>query len=151
MKNTVLIMVCLLSVLSPQTARTEPADTGDEPIRFAPLHIYIDSGEVSLAAYQFELKTLAGNVEIVGVEGGEHPAFNHAPYYDPAALANDRIIIAAYSTDADLPAGQTRIATLHLQITGDIEPEYELILTVAADANGRRTPATITCEKGATE
>ena len=148
MKNTVIIMVCLLSVLSPKTARPEPQQTQSESIRFAPLHIYIDSGQAPLAAYQFELKTLAGHVEIVGVEGGEHPAFTHAPYYDPAALANNRIIIASYSTDAQLPTGQTRIATLHLQITGDIEPEYELELTVAADADGRRTPATITYKKG---
>lgn len=150
MKQSVLIMVCVLSVLSPQTARTEPADI-DESVRFAPLHIYIDSGQVNLAAYQFELKTLAGQVEIVGVEGGEHTAFQHAPYYDTAALMNDRIIIAAYSTDAELPTGLTRIATLHLQITGDIVPEYELELTAAADADGRRMQAEITYTQGETE
>lgn len=147
MKNTVLILVCLLSALSPQTARTEPVDPG-ESVRFAPLHIYIDSGLAELAAYQFELRTLAGNVKIVGVEGGEHPAFQHAPYYDPAALANNRIIIAAYSTDTELPAGRTRVATLHLQITGTIEPEYELELITAADPDGRRMPAEISYEKG---
>jgi hypothetical protein len=147
MRNTVFIMVCVLSVLSPQTGRTEPAND-NEQVRFAPLHIYLDSGAVTLAAYQFELKTLAGDVEIVGVEGGEHPAFTHAPYYDPAALMNNRIIIASYSTDTELPAGSTRIATLHLQITGDFEPEYELELTIAADADGRRIPAEITYEQG---
>ncbi|MEN8128285.1 MAG: hypothetical protein ABFR90_10860 [Planctomycetota bacterium] len=150
MKKTALLMVCVLAAVLPQTARTEPADM-NEPVRFAPLHIYIDSGQAPLAAYQFELKTLAGQVRIVGVEGSEHAAFQHAPYYDTAALMNDRIIIAAYSTDAELPAGATRIATLHLQITGDIEPDYELILTVAADADGRRTHATITYQKGETE
>jgi len=150
MKKTIFITLCLLSMVSVPTARTEPQPQS-EAIRFAPLHVYIDSDQAPLAAYQFELKTLAGHVEIVGVEGGEHPAYRHAPYYDPAALANDRIIIASYSTDTDLPDGLTRIATLHLQITGDIEPEYELELTVAADADGRRTPAEIMYEKGETE
>jgi len=147
MKKTALIMVCLLSMVSVPTARTE-SQKPSEPIRFVPLHIYIDSGQAPLAAYQFELKTLAGHVEIVGVEGGEHPAFTHAPYYDPAALMNNRIIIASYSTDAQLPTGLTRIATLHLQITGNIEPDYELELTVAADPGGRRIQAKITYQKG---
>jgi len=67
-------------------------------VRFAPLHIYLDCGSQSLGAYQFELKAASGRVKIVGVEGGQHPAFAEAPYYDPAALANDRIIVAAFST-----------------------------------------------------
>ena len=90
----------------------------------------------------------AGQIKIVGVEGGEHPAFKDAPYYDPAALMNERIIIAAFNTGADLPTGRTRIATIHLQIIGDAEPKYELSLTTAADANGENLPAEITLEKG---
>ena len=112
-------------------------------VRFAPLHIYLDSGSWPLAAYQFELKATAGKIKIVGVESGQHKAFKEAPYYDPAALANDRIIIAAFNTGRELPKGRTRIATIHLQITGDIEPEYELNLTVAADADGKEIPAHI--------
>ena len=117
-------------------------------VRFAPLHIYLDSGNRPLAAYQFELKAAAGQIKIVGVEGGQHKAFKEAPYYDPAALANDRIIIAAFNTSHDLPKGRTRIATIHLQITGDVEPEYELNLTVAADADGKEMPAKIGFERG---
>jgi hypothetical protein len=117
-------------------------------VRFAPLHIYLDSGNRPLAAYQFELKAAAGQIKIVGVEGGQHAAFKEAPYYDPAALANDRIIIAAFNTSHDLPKGRTRIATIHLQIIGDIEPDYELKLTVVADADGKEIPARITFEKG---
>jgi hypothetical protein len=103
---------------------------------------------ISTAAYQFELKATAGRIEIVGVEGGEHKAFSEAPYYDPAALMHDRIIIAAFNTGQDLPAGRTRIATVHLQIIGDAEPRYELKLTVAGDADGKEIPAEITFEKG---
>lgn len=117
-------------------------------VRFAPLHIYLDSGNRPLAAYQFELKATAGQIKIVGVESGEHKAFKEAPYYDPAALANDRIIIAAFNTGRELPKGRTRIATIHLQITGDIEPEYELNLTVAADADGKEIPANIDLTRG---
>ena len=87
-------------------------------------------------------------IKIVGIEGGEHEAFKEAPYYDPAALANDRIIIAAFNTGPELPKEQTRIATVHLQIIGDIEPEYELKLVVAADENGKEIPAEISCKKG---
>ena len=127
---------------------TEDYSTALPGVRFAPLHIYIDSGNSSLAAYQFELKAAAGQIKIVGVEGGQHAAFKEAPYYDPAALANKRIIIAAFSTGSDLPKGRTRIATIHLQIAGDAEPQYELKLIVAAGADGKEIPAEITFEKG---
>lgn len=117
-------------------------------VRFAPVHIYLDSGNKPLAAYQFELKAVEGQIKIVGVEGSQHEAFKDAPYYDPAALANNRIIIAAFNTGSDLPQGRTRIATIHLQITGEAEPDYELNLDVAADADGKEIPATIDIDRG---
>ena len=122
-----------------------------EPVTFVPLHIYLDSGDQPLSVYQFELKITRGDVRIVGVEGGEHPAFQNAPYYDPKALSEDRIIIAAYSTDSSLPTGRTRIATLHLQVRGQTPPEYKLALTVSADAQGKPIPATITFKQGETQ
>jgi hypothetical protein len=120
-------------------------------VRFAPVHVYLDSGNRSLAAYQFELKATSGRIKIVGVEGGEHVAFQEAPYYDPAALQHNRIIIAAFNTGRNLPTGRTRIATIHLQIIGDVEPEYELTLTVAADANGRQLPGKLNLQAGETK
>ena len=116
--------------------------------RFAPVHIYIDSGNKPLAAYQFELKATVGRIKIVGVEGGQHAAFKDAPYYDPAALANDHIIIAAFDTGSDLPTGRTRIATVHLQVIGDSEPQYKLILMASADSEGRDIPAELSLEAG---
>jgi hypothetical protein len=146
MNKNIVIILASLSVMVPvpaqQSAQSEPA------VRFSPLHIYVDSGSQSLAAYQFELQTTAGQIKIVGVEGGEHKAFKEAPYYDPAALAKDRIIIAAFNTGSVLPKGRTRIATIHLQIVGEVEPEYELKLAVAADANGKEIPAKISFGKG---
>ncbi len=143
----ILISICLIvPVLAQQSDQYETAVR--QKVRFAPLHIYLDTGNQALAAYQFELKATAGQVKIVGIENGEHPAFNEPPYYDPAALANDRIIIAAFSTDKNLPKGRTRITSIQLQIIGDADPEYEADLTVAADANGNEIPAKITLEKG---
>jgi hypothetical protein len=131
-------------MIAPAVARQ-----GDEDaIRFAPLHVYIDSDDNALAAYQFELKVTEGDVKIVGVEGGEHKAFEEPAYYDPAALSNDRIIIAAFSTTDKLPTGKTRVATIHLQITGQTEPEYKLKLTVAGDKDGDEISAKITTIQG---
>ncbi len=144
----VLLTLCLV----PPLLAYVPSRTAGRPaagrIRFAPVHIYLDSGRTPLAAYQFELKAAAGQIKIVGVEGGEHPAFREAPYYDPAALMHDRIIIAAFNTGRDLPTGRTRIATIHLQILGDAEPRYELKLAVAADTQGQKFPAELTLETG---
>jgi len=145
--SIILAGICfIIPVLAQQSE--QDYSTAQPGVRFALLHIYLDSGNRDLAAYQFELKAAAGQIKIVGVEGGQHKAFKEAPYYDPAALANDRIIIAAFSTGGDLPKGRTRIATIHLQIAGDAEPQYELKLTVAGNAEAKEIPAEITFEKG---
>ncbi len=139
----------VLTILMP-APETSPASrpAAELKTRFAPVHVYLDSGSKPLAAYQFELKAAAGRIKIVGVEGGEHPAFQEAPYYDPAALMNDRIIIAAFNTGHDLPTGRTRIATLHLQILGDTEPEYDLKLITAGDAEGQQIAAELDLTEG---
>ncbi len=150
MKKLTIIILMSISIIVPVLARHAEQDipTVQSHVRFAPLHIYLDSGNKALAAFQFELKAAAGQIKIVGVEGGQHKAFEEAPYYDPAALANDRIIIAAFDTSGELPKGRTRIATIHLQIIGDAEPDYELKLTVAGDADANEISAKISFEKG---
>lgn len=141
------ILACpVLLLLAPQASHA--GKRIEQRVRFAPVHVYLDSGGKLLAAYQFELKAITGQIKIVGVEGGEHPAFQEAPYYDPAALMNDRIIIAAFNTGRDLPTGRTRIATIHLQILRDAEPEYELTLVAAADADGQNIPAVLNLKTG---
>jgi hypothetical protein len=150
MRTIALIIITCICAIVPvlaQQSGTEYATT-QQRVSFVSLGIYIDSGSKSLAAYQFELKTTSGQITIVGVEGGQHPAFSQPPYYDPAALSKDRIIIAAFNTGKDLPTGRTRIATIHLQIIGSTQPEYQLALTVAADSDGKEIPATISFEKG---
>jgi hypothetical protein len=146
----ILTIIIAASVVLPLFAQeaNENIQSKSLKVHFTPIDIYIDSGSEPLAAYQFELITRTGQVKIVGVEGGENKAFASPPYYDPAALQHDRIIIAAFNTSKDLPKGKTRVATLHMQIVGDTQPQYEIKLTVAADANGKEIPAKISFKKG---
>src|SRR5512146_2235112 len=151
MRTRIIGIFATLCVVAPLLARIPAGESrkpSEQKVRFVPVHVYLDPGGKPLAAYQFELKARTGQIKIVGVEGGEHPAFQEAPYYDPAALMNDRIIVAAFNTGSDLPHGRTRIATMHLQILGDAEPQYELKLIVAADPEGENLPAKLTLETG---
>jgi hypothetical protein len=108
------------------------------------VEVYVDAGQASLAAYQFEVTARTGNVALVGLEGGDHPAFKSAPYYDTRALLRNKVIVAAFSTAADLPRGRTRVATLMVQITGEAEPAYDAKLVTAASADGKPIAATVT-------
>ena len=108
--------------------------------RFRAVDIYLDSKSAPLAAYQLEFAATNGAVKIVGIEGGEHRAFREAPFYDPKAIQLERVIIAAFSTEpaAKLPTGKTKVATIHIQITGLQEPAFELKLQAAADSQGNK-------------
>jgi hypothetical protein len=89
--------------------------------RFAPVEIWLDTADQPLAAYQLEFSPAnTGNVKIVGIEGGEPAVFAEPPYYDPASMIRERVIIADFSTaKADaLPRGRFRIATIHVQSHG---------------------------------
>lgn len=148
-----LIAIILLSLVLPALAgKRVPGNktytTAPPQTRFTPLAIYVDSGKTPLGAYQIELKAQPGSIKIVGVEGGEHKAFSSPPHYDPAALMNERIIIAAFSTDQDLPLNRTRVATIHLQVIGDQDPAYELIPMTAAHQNGQEAEIIATYEQG---
>ncbi len=110
-------------------------------MRFAALDVFIDSHAQRLGAYQLDVAVAKGRAVIVGIEGGDAAAFRSAPYYDPAALQHGRIIIAAFSTADALPTGKTRVARLHMEITGDITPEYTAKLTVAAGPDGKAIAA----------
>ena len=126
----------------------EMAELGDETAKTARS---LGIGANELAAWQFEFKAVRGEVAIAGVESGEHAAFRKAPYYDLAALRGGRIIIAAFSTDRDLPRGKTRVARLHLYVRGDVKPEYKVELEAAADPDGKEIEATVSISKGAEE
>jgi len=132
------ISVAPFAPVKPSTTHAAPAVPA---VRFTYVDLYIDSGAPSLGAYQLDLTATAGQVLFVGVEGGAHPAFNAAPYYDPHGMTLGHLVLAAYSVSHDLPHGKTRVARVHVQITGDAMPAYAATLTVAADATGRPIPA----------
>ena len=127
-----------------------PAPAGAPAVRFSFLDVYLDVGAKPLAAYHVELTPTGGDVVLTGLEGGEHAAFGDAPYYDPAALhqAKSRVIVAAFNTGADLPHGKTRVARLHLQVTGPAEPAWATKLQVAASSDGKPIDAKITVSAG---
>jgi hypothetical protein len=150
MKTAGVILTIAMLVLASAAMFVHAQGTpAKQEVRFAAVDVYVDSGTQALAAYQFELTAAAGEFRIVGVEGGEHAAFSAPPYYDPAALMNDRIIIAAFNTGTDLPAGKTRVARVHVQITGNEDPQYVVKLMVAGDADGKPIAATASCVQAA--
>ena len=122
-------------------------------VRFDAIDVYVQTGDEPLAAYQLDLSAEKGDVTIVGIEGGESEVFTAPPYYDPAAIQNDRVIIAYFSTAAAdaLPRGKVRIATIHVQIIGDVQPEYDAKITVAATVDGEPIDAELILETGSTQ
>ncbi|MCX5671268.1 MAG: hypothetical protein NTU94_08140 [Planctomycetota bacterium] len=142
-------MAFALLVILPVGGRVAGEDAGARGgVRFAAVDVWIDSGAQALAAWQFELAAETGSVKIVGIEGGEHPAFKTPPYYDPAAMQHDRVILAAFSTGRDLPTGRTRVARIHVQVTGNMQPEYAVRLDTAGSPDGQRIEAKVSLEKG---
>ena len=132
------LLVCLFwpaAELLAQQAADEEGRT-----RFCAVDIFIDSGSTPLAAYQVRFAATNGTAKIVGIEGGEHPAFRQPPFYDPKAIQNGVAIVAAFSTapSAELPTGKTRVATIHLRITETSQRQFELKLQTAADAQGNK-------------
>lgn len=131
----------LLVLLCSAQAQDEAA-----PARFASVNVYVDASASALAAWQVELAD-GGGVQIVGVEGGEHPAYAKPPYYDPKALMDNRIILAAFTTGKDLPTGKTRVARLHLRIEAGAEQKFEVRSSLAATSDGTEMKATVTLEE----
>jgi hypothetical protein len=145
MRKWVLLTAAVLAAALQVAGQESPDVTNVEPagVRFGSVEVRVDAGATPLAAYQLEFVADPERVKIVGIEGGEHPAFLVPPYYDPAALMHHRVILAAFSTAEELPVGPTRVTTLHLRIVGEEEPDYSAELTVAADAAGNRIEATV--------
>ncbi len=132
----------------PGTPAPAPA-TDPNAVRFEAIDIFVDAGEQPLSAYQFELTTPVREgwqASIVGVEGGAHPAFKAAPYYDPQALRASRIIIAAFSIDDALPTGRTRVARLHMELRRD--PTAPATTPPPPAAEGGPRPAAPTAPRG---
>ena len=116
--------------------------------RFKVIDVYIDSGPMPLAAYEFEFKATAGDVQIVGIERGDNHNFRDPPYYDPAGLSKNRVIIGSFNTTDELPTQRSRVARLHLHISGDTRPQYALSLIVAGSREGNPIAASVSFKEG---
>ncbi len=113
-----------------------PPLSATQAVRFATFDVVIDPKGQPLAAYQLELTADSPHVKLAGIEGGEHTAFRDPPYYDPAAMSRNRVILAAFNTGSDLPKQPFRAARLHVQISDHATPKWEVKLTVASSADG---------------
>jgi hypothetical protein len=118
--------------------------------RFAVVDVYVESSE-PLAAWQFELTERGGRMQVVGIEGGESASFGEPPSYDRDAVQQgtaDRIIVADFSlNNADeLPSGRTRVARVHVRLSGAGQPDYELRLVAAGSTNGRSIDAGVSLD-----
>lgn len=116
--------------------------------RFETVEIYLDPDGRALAAYQLEVVDRAGAARVVGVEGGEHPAFEQPPYYDPMALQREDVVLAAFHVGDDVPRHETRVATIHYAVAAGVEPRFEVHLQVAASPSGRDVPVQVRIAEG---
>jgi hypothetical protein len=115
---------------------------------FGYVDIYLDPHNKSLAAYQLELVIPDQAATVVGIEGGDAAAFKAPPYYDPAAMSQSRVILAAFSTGADLPKAKTRVARVHLRFDKP-NREYSAKLMTAATQDGNKIAADASVSEGA--
>jgi len=134
--------------LSCNAARAQSSDLPTNNIRFRAVDVFVDSTNKPLAAYQLEFTASTG-AKIVGIEGGEHAAFKEAPFYDTKAMQHERVIIGAFSTAAadKLPTGKTRVATIHLQTTGDEPLRFEVQVKTVATVEGRKISVQASAEE----
>ena len=122
-----------------------PGDPAPLQSRFTYVDVMIDPKGEALAAWQFEFTAAVGEISLVGVEAGDSAAYSkRPPYYDPAALAGNRIIVGDYSLDPGLPRTRTRVARLMLEIHGDAKPQYVTKVMAAANADGKTIPVELT-------
>lgn len=120
-------------------AAAEPAPV----MTFAAYDIIIETPD-PLAAYQVRISGVA-TMKLIGVEGGDHAVYAEPPHYDAALLAADtradRIVLADYSLDDDLPSGRVRIARIHVAVMDGGEQVVPAVVLVAA---GRADESRIT-------
>lgn len=133
---------------NPTVQATQPVTLNANSLStFTHVDLKIDAGSQRLGAWQVEYAAALindsgdtiGTVELVGIEGAPiavtsgtataslaspvRPASVYAmpPHYDPDALSQNRVILAAFSTQpaAELPTGVVPVARLHLHIRLD--------------------------------
>jgi hypothetical protein len=127
---------------------TAASASAERPRVFGTIVVTIDSGDAELAGWQLRADFGKSDARIVGVEGGEHPAFSDPPHYDPKALNGGEIILAALSAKQDLPTGPTVVAVIHVDHDRSGLPPLEVIELLAVGGDGNEIPVTVTQENG---
>ncbi|MGE3175723.1 MAG: hypothetical protein AB7O97_24075 [Planctomycetota bacterium] len=116
-------------------AAPAPGPGAERAPAFVAVDVFVAVGANTLAAWQLEV--VAPGARLVGVEGSDPGAFAEAPRYDPAALRQDRVILAALAAGDALPTGRVRVARLHFERDDAAPaPPPALLGLVAADRNG---------------
>ena len=124
-----------------EVGRAEPGQT-DEELRFETVELVLDPVGETLAAWQVRLVDPSGRATVVGIEGGEDPAYAEPPFHDPEALAGGELVLAAYDTSGAGPRTETRVARLHLAVRGAAPATFEVTVEVAAAREGAISGAT---------
>jgi hypothetical protein len=64
-------------------------------------------------------------------------------------MQHERVVIGAFSTRKTdkLPTGKTRVATIHLQTTGDESLRFEVQVKTAATVDGRKLSVQASAEE----
>lgn len=150
MRRGAAFIIAIILASGAPAARMQEAPAVAGVVRFEAVDVFADSGAAPLAAWQLDFAAATGGIRIVGIEGGEPGVFADPPYYDPAAMRSERVVIAAFSTAApqDLPRGRSRIATVHVEISGGQDPQYVARLVVSGGPDGAPIPVTIQVQKG---
>jgi hypothetical protein len=128
--------LAVLVLVLAAAAAAGPASAQEPPARFRTIDVVIDAGTGPLAAWQVAIRA-AGDGQLVGIEGGDAPAYREPPYYDPRALGRGVVVLAGFSTERDgLRTGRQRVARLHVR-EGAGAAEWQIEVTAAADSQGR--------------
>jgi hypothetical protein len=114
--------------------------------RFAVYDVFIDPAGDELAGYQVKIEA-PKNVKFAGVEGGDHKAYKGPPVYDSKAINRETIILAALGSGVSLPREKTRVATLHVQVSGGEFPELPIKLQSAGNSGLKRIFPKVTVRK----
>lgn len=132
------LILCALLCLS-----AAPAPPVANAGRFVAFEVVINPHGAPLAAWQVEVSGPAGEVTLVGLEGGDG-VFDAPPYYDPKALdgQSERVAVAAFSLEKSvkLPHQAVRVASVHAFVKGRAQVKVKLV--AATDENGKTIGAT---------
>lgn len=120
---------------------------------FAAADVYVDGGEKAVGSYQVELVMPEG-AKLVGIEGGSAKGFADAPYYDKAALQNNRVILGAIAmalqtkenpgeraVELKPDAGRQRVARVHVFFEPEVKNPWGQMrakMMAAGDATAER-------------